>query len=271
VRVMLLLSAVSGGGGVADFCCVPTARVCLDASTDMRTCAFSQAHNQAPPRPPVRAARTHQSTTHHNAQRRQRMAGPSPPPRRIKFVRGLAEDTGFLDASFDCVVFSFVIHECPQVTLVAGCGQRARGVQLRASTRPAASATGMLPRGGGGGYCAECCPPRAPDCRPVRPPAAHNRRPSARSSRRRAASPSPAACCALSTTTRGALCCRLCARSCAVGAVELCLHAHLCVQHSPARTPALPTKHPDNTRTNAHTPRAAPRRSKTCRRSSSAS
>jgi len=43
------------------------------------------------------------------------MSSPTPPPKRIKFLRGLAEATDFDDASFDLVVFSFVIHECPQV------------------------------------------------------------------------------------------------------------------------------------------------------------
>lgn len=43
------------------------------------------------------------------------MSSPSPPPKRIKFLRGLAEATDFDDDSFDLVVFSFVIHECPQV------------------------------------------------------------------------------------------------------------------------------------------------------------
>jgi hypothetical protein len=30
-------------------------------------------------------------------------------------MRGLAESTDFEDGAFDLVVFSFVIHECPQV------------------------------------------------------------------------------------------------------------------------------------------------------------
>jgi ubiquinone/menaquinone biosynthesis C-methylase UbiE len=32
-------------------------------------------------------------------------------------VRGLAESTGYADASWDLVVFSFIAHECPQQAL----------------------------------------------------------------------------------------------------------------------------------------------------------
>lgn len=47
------------------------------------------------------------------------MSSPNPPAKRIKFLRGIAEATEFEDAAFDLVVFSFVIHECPQVCCCA--------------------------------------------------------------------------------------------------------------------------------------------------------
>lgn len=37
--------------------------------------------------------------------------------KRIKFMRGLAEATGFQPGTFDMVVFSFIAHECPQQAL----------------------------------------------------------------------------------------------------------------------------------------------------------
>jgi hypothetical protein len=46
---------------------------------------------------------------------RRRLSSPDAPAKRIKFLRGLAEATDFDDGTFDLVVFSFVIHECPQV------------------------------------------------------------------------------------------------------------------------------------------------------------
>lgn len=52
---------------------------------------------------------------HVYARYRQRMSSANPPAKRIKFLRGLAEATDFDDGAFDLVVFSFVIHECPQV------------------------------------------------------------------------------------------------------------------------------------------------------------
>eukprot|EP00195_Chlamydomonas_chlamydogama_P005324 CAMPEP_0202889622 /NCGR_PEP_ID=MMETSP1392-20130828/210_1 /ASSEMBLY_ACC=CAM_ASM_000868 /TAXON_ID=225041 /ORGANISM="Chlamydomonas chlamydogama, Strain SAG 11-48b" /LENGTH=289 /DNA_ID=CAMNT_0049572999 /DNA_START=240 /DNA_END=1109 /DNA_ORIENTATION=- len=38
-------------------------------------------------------------------------------PKRIKYVRGLAEATGLPAASVDMLVFNFVIHECPQAAI----------------------------------------------------------------------------------------------------------------------------------------------------------
>lgn len=49
---------------------------------------------------------------------RRRVAA-EPSSKRIKFVRGLAEATGYDDASWDMVVFSFIAHECPQAALAA--------------------------------------------------------------------------------------------------------------------------------------------------------
>ncbi|KAF8064673.1 hypothetical protein HT031_003475 [Scenedesmus sp. PABB004] len=40
-------------------------------------------------------------------------------PKRIRFERGLAEDTGYASGSWDAVVFSFIAHECPQAALTA--------------------------------------------------------------------------------------------------------------------------------------------------------
>ncbi|WIA38990.1 hypothetical protein OEZ86_005142 [Tetradesmus obliquus] len=48
-----------------------------------------------------------------------RRAAAEPSSKRIKFVRGLAEATGYDDASWDMVVFSFIAHECPQAALAA--------------------------------------------------------------------------------------------------------------------------------------------------------
>ncbi|WIA18673.1 hypothetical protein OEZ85_003377 [Tetradesmus obliquus] len=49
----------------------------------------------------------------------QRRVAADPSSKRIKFVRGLAEATGYDDASWDMVVFSFIAHECPQAALAA--------------------------------------------------------------------------------------------------------------------------------------------------------
>eukprot|EP00775_Hariotina_reticulata_P012315 gene12315-12451_t len=48
-------------------------------------------------------------------ERRRAAAGET--SKRIKFMRGLAEATGFQPGSFDMVVFSFIAHECPQQAL----------------------------------------------------------------------------------------------------------------------------------------------------------
>jgi ubiquinone/menaquinone biosynthesis C-methylase UbiE len=57
----------------------------------------------------------HHVTTCHTCHRRRAASDPS--AKRIKFVRGLAESTGYADASWDLVVFSFIAHECPQQAL----------------------------------------------------------------------------------------------------------------------------------------------------------
>ncbi|KAI8474394.1 MAG: S-adenosyl-L-methionine-dependent methyltransferase [Monoraphidium minutum] len=44
---------------------------------------------------------------------------PLPCGRRVTFVHGLAEATGFPDASWDMVAFQFIAHECPQAALQA--------------------------------------------------------------------------------------------------------------------------------------------------------
>lgn len=60
---------------------------------------------------------------------RHREASGSPAPKRIKFLRGLAEATDFEDAAFDLVVFSFVIHECPQAAIRSFIKEAARIVK----------------------------------------------------------------------------------------------------------------------------------------------
>lgn len=99
----------------------------------LRTCAFlclsgqytptSQHTSHQNPHPQHILNTSSFPPTHTHYIHRRLQSSASPPPKRIKFMRGLAESTDFEDAAFDLVVFSFVIHECPQVDIGdKGCG-----------------------------------------------------------------------------------------------------------------------------------------------------
>lgn len=96
----------------APLCLVSPKAMCKAYCTVLCTvlCFVTTTQVQLRPRNSVEAPAPH-APLH----RRRRMSSASPPPKRITFMRGLAEATDFPDASWDLVVFSFVIHECPQV------------------------------------------------------------------------------------------------------------------------------------------------------------
>lgn len=49
--------------------------------------------------------------------------------KRIKYVHGTAENSGVPDSSVDCLLFQYIIHECPQRTIQNFCREGFRMVK----------------------------------------------------------------------------------------------------------------------------------------------